>query len=498
MNRKYSWCSSVGLLLYILILSHLWRMCRYGGFKRHLVVMIVAGVLLVICMACWLVWYRMDRQSVNRVRPPKGVFLSKLVVFILATAITGAGVFYAAIPYNGALSWKIDELFNQKKVRLEHHNLFSDGGQGFLTDLDKVLGLPDVLYTSNTLTIDFNGDGEITQIYAFLYGKDENGETRTYLIDYASDQGDKMTVYLDGYSGATYAKEQSLTPLLTALSGIDWTKEALGKKESYRISYGGRQSFTFVDRAKLKYIAGDVDGDGTDSGNVQYSLLDGGGAIEAYGMILQKNDKEHTVLADYIMEPVYISAAQQSAEAEDSFIEEAQTKKDSWSVDASTGTMYDFLDEQTGWRLVVADAAAGSRYYVLEQTTDGGATWEQINDDPFGGNIGVAEGLLFFDTDFGIAGLGGASADNSTLYLTKDGGKTFTALGMPMDQVTELPALGQELGYSVVDYDYMQMPEGSKDALTVTVTSAATETSGLVFTSADQGETWQFAKVKEE
>lgn len=51
-------------------------------------------------------------------------------------------------------------------------------------------------------------------------------------------------------------------------------------------------------------------------------------------------------------------------------------------MDESNGTMYFFLDEQNGWRLVVVDAAAGSRFYVMERTADGGDTWERINEDP--------------------------------------------------------------------------------------------------------------------
>ena len=57
----------------------------------------------------------------------------------------------------------------------------------------------------------------------------------------------------------------------------------------------------------------------------------------------------------------------------------------------------------------IVDAAAGSRFYDLNQTTDGGKTWTKINEDPFDGTMGVAEGLEFFDSQFGFAGLAGAS-----------------------------------------------------------------------------------------
>ena len=498
MKRKYLWFSSFCLLLYMILLYELWRLCQFGGVRRRLIVMIVAGVLFVISFLLWVVWYRAARQSVDWVKPPKWIFLGKLIIVILATAMAGGGIFYAAIPYNGKLSWKIDDLLHQKKVQLEHKNLFADGVQGILTDLDRVFSLPEVLYTSNTMTISFTGDGEITQMYAFLYGKDADGETHTYLVDYEAAKSDKMSVHMDGYSSATYAKEQSLQPLLTIVSQIDWQEEPLSKDTVYQITYGGRQSFTYVDKENLHYMAGDADGDGVDNGEVNVNLLDNGGAIEAYGVTLQSKNAESPVLTEYIMEPVYISSAQQSAEAEASFIEDAQTESDTWSVDNSDGTMYYFLNAQTGWRLVVMDAAAGSRFYGLEATTDGGVNWKKINEDPFFGNIGVTEGLLFYDEYFGVGGLTGASGDYSSLYLTRDGGQSFTQLALPMDQVTELPALAKELDYTLADYDYMEMPEKNGDRLTITVTSAAGEHDGLVFISDDQGETWQFDHVKEE
>ena len=43
------------------------------------------------------------------------------------------------------------------------------------------------------------------------------------------------------------------------------------------------------------------------------------------------------------------------------------------------------------------DAAAGSRFYVMEKSVDKGAVWERINENPFLGQAGVAQGMVFFD-----------------------------------------------------------------------------------------------------
>lgn len=164
-----------------------------------------------------------------------------------------------------------------------------------------------------------------------------------------------------------------------------------------------------------------------------------------------------------------------------------------WTVDAADGSFYFFLEEEAGWRLVVADAAAGSRFYVLEKTGDGGSTWEQVNGDPFAGNIGVAEGLLFWNGDMGFAGLSGPSQSHSSLYLTRDGGSTFVPVELPFDKVEKLPELAGELGYTVADYDYCYMPERTDYGINLLVTTEAVEKEGILFQSADGGESWIWA-----
>ena len=84
----------------------------------------------------------------------------------------------------------------------------------------------------------------------------------------------------------------------------------------------------------------------------------------------------------------------------------------------------------------------------MEKSTDGGSNWERMNEDPFGGQIGVTEGLVFFDEQFGVIGLTGASQSGSELYVTGDGGVSFERIEFPMSTVTELPAVAEEYGYT--------------------------------------------------
>ena len=132
---------------------------------------------------------------------------------------------------------------------------------------------------------------------------------------------------------------------------------------------------------------------------------------------------------------------------------------------------------------------------AMEKTVDGGTTWERVNEDPFSGPAGVTEGLIFYNEDFGFAGLTGASQSYSTLYVTRDGGMSFEKIELPMDMVTELPELAEEYGFSIEDYDYLNMPEKEGDVLTIKVTTDAVESDGIVFQSIDDGSTWEFSGI---
>ena len=170
---------------------------------------------------------------------------------------------------------------------------------------------------------------------------------------------------------------------------------------------------------------------------------------------------------------------------------------DTWEFNAEDGDMYYFINDITGYRLNVVDAACGSRFYNFEKTKDGGTTWTEVNGDPFDQNMGVAEGLLFFTNDFGFAGLTYASEDFSMLYVTKDGGETFERLELPLDTVTELPSESAELGFTIEDYDYHTMPQIVDGKMEIYLQTDAMEQQGIIFQSEDNGVTWEYAGCKE-
>lgn len=492
----------LSLLFYIFTFYQLWHLCQYGGVRRHLPLLIIGALGFFVSFVLRLIMGRKKQEEAVEIKQEKKVFYIELIVLILSTLYFGGRIVYSAIPYNGALSWKVDEWRNQKSVELKHNNFFASGVEGVLEDLDNELNLPEELYITNQFQVTFNKDGVIQSIYTFLYGNNEDGETCTYLVDYDAAKGAEMIVWVNGQATTDFEENMRLQPMLKILEEADvetWVEiSALySEEEDYEILYMGRR--TFETEAGLIYLPGDVDGDGIDTSD-NLLAMENGGQIIGFEVSLHIPDIAEITPARYIMEPEYIS---QQTLIEEHEAEQAEIAKDtskegeSWTVDQANGTMYFFLNDTNGWRLVVTDAAAGSRFYSMEKTSDGGSTWQSANADPFGGNIGVTEGLVFFDENLGFAGLTGASQSASTLYRTTDGGATFHPVELPTDSVSELPAGAQEFGYTVADYDYIGIPQKEGDHLVVTVTLEATENEGIIFQSEDNGTTWVYTGVSE-
>lgn len=495
MKYIYKITGKVSLILYIFMLYQFWHLCQYGGLRRHIPMLALGIIGLVGTVVLWLISKRHNQEVNSGDNGNKKLFYTEMILLIAATLFFGGRIVYSAVPYHGALSWKLDEWMRKKEVELEHNNLFEDGVEGILMDLDEALQLPEELYIANKYQVSFDENGTIQRIYAFIYGKNEAGEKKTYLIDYDADSSNDMTVWIDGNVNGEYSDDMRLSPMIEILNNSDWTSqveawaETFEEQQIYEILYMGRRSFSSEEG--LQYISGDADGDGTETGTGNFTQLRSGGEIVGFEVSLHIPDLNSVTPVRYIMEPEYVSQQELKQENTMQQVEDAKDTE-SWTVDQSDGTMYFFLDENNGWRLVITDAAAGSRFYVMEKTMDGGSTWECLNDDPFSGQLGVAEGLIFYDENFGVAGITGASQSYSRLYVTRDGGRTFEEMKLPMDLVSELPQIAIDCGFTVEDFDYLNMPEKEDDTLTITVTTDAAEKDGIVFQSTDYGATWEY------
>lgn len=437
-----------------------------------------------------------------------------------------AGMILLLVCLGGLYFFKTSERFQKNdevKITLKHDNFFDDSVAGILEDLDNEIGLPKKIYLVNHFNVTFYATGEIAAIDTFFYGEDENGETRTYLVDYNRKKSSKMTVYINNYAKTDYEEDMCLTPLFELLGNIkvkeqvdSWAEET--KSHTFGISYSGKRAFTSADSLQV------INAENTDTnGNSILSQVEYGGEVTGFAVTFSTGGEENTdKIITYIINPKYTSAAVLAQQNRLEQIEKAKNSsgdvtgdnngnKDNgiisgsededgeeatpWTENREDGSVYFFLDSNTGYRLLVADAAAGSRFYELECTKDGGQSWNQLNADPFCGNMGVAEGIEFYNENLGVIGLRGASGAYSTLYLTQDGGKTFSMIELPMDEVTELPDSAAQYGLEKSDYDYCEMPQQEDGKFTIKVISEQGETDGILFESTDNGNTWNYSGI---
>lgn len=104
------------------------------------------------------------------------------------------------------------------------------------------------------------------------------------------------------------------------------------------------------------------------------------------------------------------------------------------------------------YRMIVLDAALGSRFYGLIKSTDDGATWDMVSNDPFASQTGMGIDFTFLDETFGFATLAHNGGDSAVLYVTEDGGKSYGQVEIQHWTVT---SSGGEI---YAPYDFPQMP----------------------------------------
>ena len=128
------------------MLYQFWHLCQYGGLRRHIPMLALGIIGLVGTVVLWLISKRHNQEVNSGDNGNKKLFYTEMILLIAATLFFGGRIVYSAVPYHGALSWKLDEWMRKKEVELEHNNLFEDGVEGILMDLDEALQLPDVEY----------------------------------------------------------------------------------------------------------------------------------------------------------------------------------------------------------------------------------------------------------------------------------------------------------------------------------------------------------------
>lgn len=473
----------VVLFVYAIGCSKLYLLCQFGGVRRRLPWIAICGVVGVIWIIVWTALYFNKKRAGIEGIPVRYqrwlLFLSlEIWILILITGFYGTKIVHSAKAYNGKLSWKMDEIKSSRKIRLKHNNIYQNGIEGIFEDLKKELKLPDELYIADEFSLKFTKDGTITEIDSFFYGRNSKGVEHSFQIDYDRHKSDKITVWLNGYVDSDYADEMKMNPFMELLDMVDIQQElqtwdARDKAEQFGILYKGYRSFpgtqgiVAIDEDGSARALGDEDAAGEDAG---------------YTVSLYVPGDERIIPKRYMnmWDKVHIEENPIDGGKEQFYEIGACT------IDPSEGTLYFFVDQDTGWRLMVTGAALGSRSYGMDATDDGGSTWNKINADPFSGKLGVAEGIVFFDQALGFIGIGGASGQHCEIYVTTDGGQSFAEVLLPIKEITDDVT-------NIQEHNYMNMPERVGSLVQIVLGKEKySEGKGLLFQSEDSGAHWQY------
>lgn len=274
--------------------------------------------------------------------------------------MTGYKIYQSAIPFNGRLSWVIHDLRTERSIPFTQNNIYEDGLQGLFDDLDDELMLPDELFVANEFSLTFDEDGEITEIYSFLYGNNEDGELESYLIDYDADEDDEVTVRLEGYVDATYDSNQRIQPLIDDLDTTSLKEYAqTTAADSFNIYYDGyRASLPYFER-DVFYNDEEMD---TETREVQIA-------------------EEYYLEDDIGYQLVVLDAALGSRfygldKTEDSGTTWNTINSDPFLGETGVAAGLTFINENLGF---ISLSHNGGRHADLFKTTDGGATFEKVN-----------------------------------------------------------------------------------------------------------------------
>jgi hypothetical protein len=148
------------------------------------------------------------------------------------------------------------------------------------------------------------------------------------------------------------------------------------------------------------------------------------------------------------------------------------------------------------YRMVIEDAAAGSRFYGLLKSTDGGETWQMQSSDPFQQSTGMGIDFTFLDENFGFATLGHNGGAEADLYVTENGGISYQQVIMQGYTVSLSD------GYTYDPYDYPQMPYEEDGVLYVQCGQGndgdydgGDEAGTALYQSVDGGHIFTFVKI---
>jgi len=253
-------------IVYGILCFEVYKLAMYGDVNKRAPMIIAAVVFLVI----WLLFFVFIISKLGKNRSEdketqitwienekkiktgkNGIWISIMatMMLVILLGITGAeayGLYYSAIPYNGKLSWEIESLHNKRELTFSHNDMQKYGVSGIFKDLDTSLKMPKNLYLAGNLDFSYSKEGKITAFDAFVYGKNKEKQTQSYLISYNSKKNDKITVYLNNKVSDTYDASKSMEPFFHIMKALPLSEATNGWDESdYSVLYRGKRNWGY-------------------------------------------------------------------------------------------------------------------------------------------------------------------------------------------------------------------------------------------------------------
>ena len=176
----------------------------------------------------------------RKYRLAAGIFLAIVTVYGSVLVIK------SAMPYQGKLSWYLDDLKSKRSVKLVHDNIYESGVEGILKDIRDKVELPEKLCLATSFNLHFAPDGTIQTFDTMLCGFDEYGDfVDSYLITYKASRSKKIDIYLGGAYREAFDIDKDFRPLVDAVSvmPLKETVEVWSGQESFGILYYGAREW---------------------------------------------------------------------------------------------------------------------------------------------------------------------------------------------------------------------------------------------------------------
>lgn len=485
------------LITYGILCFYLYSLSQYGGVKRKAPIIIGLTVLLFL----WFLWCYYKRFKKTKVieegekkleftegisNKHKKITFSKLWFFIACftllttTLMTSMKIYGSAVTNNGRLSWLIEDLKNKRQISFVHNNIYENDIEDILNQIESKIKLPEDLYISSDFKLKFTKDGTITSFDTYVYGKDEKGQTESFLISYDANKSKKIIVYLNGFVAAEFNEEKKLQHFIDIMKWLPLEETVSSwDADQFGIIYAGIRNW------------------GYNTEGIQY--------VDQDGRIWKKDNPTREILGYTVSvytpgkEDLY-SPVRFIYESEDSLRHESPTvdteDNNEWKIgyNYKEGEETFFINEELGYQLSVVDSALGSRFYALLQTKDRGESWITINKDPYLNHTGVSAGITFINESLGFIALSHSGGIQAELYRTRDGGLSYEEISFPTIEVPLIEDQVQE------PFDFPGMPyeEDGKILILVGQGQDGDYKNGTqaLYQSEDQGKTWIFIKER--